>query len=88
MTMGGQAYTPATLKAVFQAFITATTATAALKGQWHQAVITEDAALSAMQTTTKGLKTYLVSNYGAGAVSVFANSVCRLPSRRARRPRR
>jgi len=73
LLIGGQPYTPATLKAVYQAFIAAVTATAPLKGQWHQAVIAEQAALSVMQTATKGLKTYLVSNYGTGAVSVFTD---------------
>jgi hypothetical protein len=73
LTVGGVSYTPTTFKAVFQAYIDAASATAASKGQWSQCVATEHEASAIMNGARVGLRSCLLTLFGAKAVGIFAD---------------
>jgi predicted Fe-Mo cluster-binding NifX family protein len=71
MTIGGEQFTPATLKAVFQADIDATNDTDAAKTTLKQKVLTAQTARKRAAGVRKNLKVFLVGQNGPAAVQVL-----------------
>jgi hypothetical protein len=71
LTLMGASFTPASLKAVFQADIDATNATEAGHTQWRQQVATQKATRANTRAVSKALKSYVVGTFGASAVGVL-----------------
>ena len=71
MTIGGEQFTPATLKAVFQADIAATNDTDAAKTTLKQKVLTAQTARKRAAGVRKNLKVFLVGQNGPAAVQVL-----------------
>jgi hypothetical protein len=73
LTLAGAAFTPASLKAVFQADIDATNAAEAAHTQWMQLVAAQRATRASTHAVRKALKSYLLGTYGAAAVGILAD---------------
>jgi hypothetical protein len=71
VTVGGTDYTPAALKAVFQADADAQKAADDGRAKQKELVSAQRAARKSMRTLRTQLRTFLLSNYGAGAASMF-----------------
>ncbi len=71
LTVGGVAYTPTTLKAVFQTDSDACNATAVAHAAWRQSVANERKVHAATRAVRKALRAYLIGLFGVGAVQVF-----------------
>ena len=71
LTINGTSYTPATLKAVFQAEIDADRATDAAKAMYKQQVTDAETARGNARVTRKALKGYILSTFGPKAVNVL-----------------
>ena len=73
VTVGGVAYTPAQLKAVFQAQTTAFQTSEASHTQWQSDVLAAKAASKTADAAYISLRSYLVGQYGKTAVAVLAD---------------
>jgi len=73
LTLAGTAYTPKSLQAVLQAEIDADKATDQSKAQYRQQVAAAQTARSKGRAARKGLKAYVLGNYGADAVQMLEN---------------
>jgi predicted Fe-Mo cluster-binding NifX family protein len=73
LTLAGTTYTPKTLQAVLQAEIDANKAADEGKAQYRQQVVAAQAARSKGRAARKGLKAYVLGNYGAAAVQMLEN---------------
>jgi hypothetical protein len=73
VTIGGVAYTPAQLKAVFQGQTTALQTSEAAHKQWQSDVLAAKAASKAADAAYSSLHSYLVGQYGKTAVADLAD---------------
>jgi hypothetical protein len=73
LTLAGVTYTPATLKATFAAETDAHNALDQSRAQLKEQVATARAAQAKASAARKGLKAYVLGNYGAQAVNVLAD---------------
>jgi hypothetical protein len=73
VTVGGVVYTPAQLKAAFQAQITALQTSEAARKQWESDVVAAKAATKSGNALYASLHSYLVGQYGKTAVAVLAD---------------
>jgi hypothetical protein len=71
LSIAGTSYTPAALKAVFQADIDATNALDASRAQVKQQVATAHAARAKANAARAGLKAYVLGTSGAAAVTML-----------------
>jgi hypothetical protein len=71
VTIGGTSFTPATLKAIFQADADAQKAADAGRAKQKELVMAQRAARKIMRALRAQLRTYLLSNYGSGSASMF-----------------
>jgi hypothetical protein len=71
LTIAGTSYTPAALKAVFQADIDATVATDTGKAQQKQQVAVQKAARAKAQAARKALKAHILGNFGPAAITML-----------------
>jgi len=71
MASAGKTYTPATLKAAFQSEIDANNAADSTRAVFKQQVVEAKAARSSARELRNALKTYILGNYGASAVTML-----------------
>jgi predicted Fe-Mo cluster-binding NifX family protein len=71
LTLAGASYTPASLKALFQAEIEANNALDASRAQMKEQVATTRATRAKATVARKGLRAYILGNYGASAVAML-----------------
>jgi hypothetical protein len=79
VTVGGVVYTPAQLKAAFQAQTTALQASEASRKQWESDVVAAKAVSKTVNALYASLHSYLVGQYGKTAVSVLADFGMNVP---------
>ena len=85
VTIAGASYTPATLTAVLQAEIDANKAVDEGRAQFRQQVVAAQLARSKGHAMRKGLKAYVLSNFGSDAVQVLENFGMTVPKPLGRR---
>ena len=73
VTVGGVAYTPAQLKAAFQAQTTALQTSEAARKQWENDVVAAKAVNKTVNALYASFHSYLVGQYGKTAVAVLAD---------------
>jgi hypothetical protein len=73
LTLVGSAFTPASLKAVFQADIDAVNAADAARAHWRQEVAVQRTTRTNTRAVRKALKSYLLGTFGPAAVGVLGD---------------
>jgi hypothetical protein len=71
LTLAGTSYTPVALKALFQAEIDANNALDGSRAQMKEQVATTRATRAKAAAARKGLRAYILGNYGASAVQML-----------------
>ena len=71
MAIAGKQFTPATLKAVFQAEIDANSAADSTRAVYKQQIVEAKAARGNASGLRQELRTYILGNYGAAAVTML-----------------
>jgi hypothetical protein len=73
VSLAGTSYTPATLKALLQAEIDANNALEGSRAQYKEEVASARTTRAKAAAARKGLRAYILGNYGAGAAQMLAD---------------